>query len=56
MATSSSRDAARFQGMDVFWQLVKPQLQNRHEAALALAHWLLIGNGYRCVGHDIEVS
>ncbi|XP_055327851.1 proteasome inhibitor PI31 subunit-like [Paramacrobiotus metropolitanus] len=46
---------ARFQGLDVFWQLIKPQIQNRHEASLALAHWLLVGSGYKCLGHETEL-
>lgn len=55
MAATTSATAPNFQGMDVFWASVKPQIQNRHEAALAITHWIIISNGYHCIGQEKEV-
>ncbi|OQV25119.1 hypothetical protein BV898_00811 [Hypsibius exemplaris] len=53
MATSMEKPVAvSFQGIEYFWDAIKLQGQNRHEAALALLHWILVGNGYRCIGRD----
>ncbi|GAV04263.1 hypothetical protein RvY_14571 [Ramazzottius varieornatus] len=55
MASTTSVTAPNFQGMDVFWASVKPQIQNRHETALAITHWIIISNGYHCIGQEKEI-
>ena len=56
MASSHERPSVDlYQGIQYFWDAVKVQAKNRHEAALALLHWILVGHGYRCIGRDNEV-
>ena len=54
--STMSMTTPNFQGMDTLWQIAKPQIHNRHEAALAITHWMVISNGYHCVGRESQVG
>lgn len=43
-------------GLEMLWNGASRDFQSKNDAAIATVHWLLLQNGYRCLGLGENVS